>query len=149
MKERIQIRPLRPDDLRSVYALGSEAFEGEPMAGIGAWNESNLADVLIRDPGFSLIAATKKKTAGFLIASPDKGGDPSSVTIWWLCIHRSQAPGLLRDLLESFSSRCSEKNIATMSVILPDSNSEIIQFFQNFGFTESKRFITMENFLPK
>ena len=149
MKERIQIRPLGPGDLRSVYALGSEAFGEEPTAGMAAWNESNLADVLVRDPGFSLIAATKKKTAGFLIASPDDGRNPSSVTIWWLCIHRSQGPGLLREILDTFTSRCSESNIGAIRVILPDSHSEIIQFFRNFGFTESKRFITMENFLPK
>ncbi len=149
MKGRVEIRPAGIDDLRDIFVLGLEIFGNEASQCLPEWNETNLAEALARDPGFSVVAVTKKSITGFLIASPEEIRGVQTVAIRWLCADRTAAGGIMADMLNVFKSTLSERNIEKIVVTLPETNSELIEYYRNFGFTDSKRFIIMENFLPK
>jgi hypothetical protein len=149
MKGRIEIRPVRIDDLREIYILGHEFMDDQGSPFLPAWNESNLADVIARDLELSLVAVSKKRVTGFLIASIDETGGIRTAAIRWLCADQSKHAGTTTGLLEAFTATLSGRNIEKIIIALPESNSELIEYYRNFGFTDSKRFIIMENFLPK
>lgn len=149
MKGRIEIRPVRVDDLREIFLLGLQFLENRETPFMPAWNESNLADVIARDLELSLVAVSKKRVAGFLIASLDETGGNRTAAIQWLCVDQPKYAGITPDLLNAFTATLSGRNIGKIIIALPESNSELIECYRNFGFTDSKRFIIMENFLPK
>jgi hypothetical protein len=149
MKGRVEIRPVRINDLREIYLLGSEFFAPHHHPFPQAWNEETLADAIADDPGLSLVAIIKKCVAGFLIASLDEGGAIRTAAIRWFCAPPSRPASLKDELLHEFASTIALSQIDKIIITLPDDNSELIEYFRNFGFTDSKRFIIMENFLPK
>lgn len=149
MKGRVEIRPLRIDDLREIYLRGREFLAPGRSLFRLAWNETNLADALAVDPGLSLVALTKKSVAGFLIASLEQEGGLQTATIRWLCADPSGPAGLMDGLLREFVSSVAGRHIDKIMIALPEDHAELIQYYRNFGFTESNRFIIMENFSPK
>ncbi|HOT45935.1 MAG TPA: hypothetical protein PLM53_15250 [Spirochaetota bacterium] len=149
MKGRIEIRPVRLDDLREIYLLGREVFGNRALPFQPVWNEANLADAIAGDPGLCLVAVSKKSIAGFIIVSLDESGGPSCAVIRWLCVRENSPDNLLTDMLNRLQSSLAEQKIEKIMVALPEGNSELIEYYRNFGFTESNRFIIMENFSPE
>ncbi|MBP7735006.1 MAG: hypothetical protein KA369_03445 [Spirochaetes bacterium] len=149
MKGPVEIRPVRIDDLRKVFLLGREFFTRRHSPILQDWNETSLADCLAGNRGLGLVAVTKKSVAGFLIASLDEGDGVQTATIRWLCADPSRPAGLMEGLLREFKSLLAGRHIEKILIALPEGNSELIEYYRNFGFTESNRFIIMENFLPK
>ncbi len=149
MKGRLEIRHVRVDDLREIYLLGCKYLGNQCSPFQTGWNERNLADVLTQEQSLGLVAVFKKSVAGFIIASVETSGSDQTTTIRWLCTRENKPAGLLTDMLNAFTSALTVRNIAKIVIALPEKNSEIIEYYRNFGFTESNRFIIMENFLPK
>ncbi len=149
MKGRLEIRPVRIEDLREIYLRGREFLAPHRSPSRQAWNETNLADALVGDPGLSLVATIKKKIVGFLIASLEQEGALQTATIRWLCADPSGPAGLTDRLLREYISMITERRIDKIMITLPEDHAEIIEYYRNFGFTESNRFIIMENFSPK
>ncbi len=146
MKGRIEIRPVRVDDLRGIYLLGRDVFVSRSSFFTPPWNEANLADAVAGDPGLSLVAASKKSIAGFIIVSLDESDGPPCAVIRWVCLRENKPTGLLTDMLRTLQSALAERKIEKMVIALPGENSDLIEYYRNFGFTESNRFIMMENF---
>ncbi len=149
MKGRIEIRPAGIDDLREMYILGRENLATGGLPCSHGWNETNFADILARDGTISLVAVTKKKVVAFLIASIEPAGNDQAATIRWFCQEASRQTGLMDHFLNKLKSILLDKNIGKIIIALPETNSELIEYYRNFGFTDSERFIIMENFLPK
>lgn len=147
MKRPLEIRPVREDDLRPLYLLGREFFKNQDPLFMPAWNESNLADVIARGRDLALVAIAKKKPVGFLIASLEETDGHTEAVIRWLCADESKNPGLYAGLLAAFTDTLSGRTIKKITIALPETNAELIDYFRNNGFTDSKHFIIMENFL--
>jgi ribosomal protein S18 acetylase RimI-like enzyme len=148
MKERIEIRPMKVDDLREIYLLGHKAFGDHWSPLQPAWNEATLADVMAGD-GLCLVAASKKSIDGFIIVSLEESGGHACAVIRWLCTRENKPAGLLTDMLHTLKSTLVERKIEKIIVSIPVENTELIEYYRNFGFTESNRFIIMENFSPE
>jgi hypothetical protein len=149
MKRRLEFRPLREEDLRELFLLGRKFSETRGAPFLPAWDESNLADVIARDRDLCLVADLKKCVVGFLIASLDETGSIRTAVIRWLCADESKHADITSGMLNAFKSLLTGLNIEKITVALPETNAELIEYYRKFGFTDSKRFITMENFLPK
>jgi hypothetical protein len=146
MRRFVEIRMIRPDDLRDVFVLGLEFFPGQDgRSPILSWNETNLAAVLAEDISLSLVAARKNSIEGFLIARND---NPGRVEILWIAARGPEAVRVRDDLCQAFIDGLPE-TISRIRVTVPASNPEMMDFFGKFGFTDSEHVVIMENFFRK
>jgi hypothetical protein len=145
MRRPIEIRGIRHEDLRGVFLLGSELFAPGGGDLPLAWNEIHLAGVLAEDMSHSFVAAGKKSIDGFLVG---RVPDADSAEIIWTGARGRETALLFTDLYHAFVSSLPD-TITRIQLYLPASSTEMIDFFEKFGFTDSKHVVIMENFFRK
>jgi ribosomal protein S18 acetylase RimI-like enzyme len=146
MRRAVEIREIRPDDMRDVFLLGSESFSRQDGTDtVPPWNETNLAGVLSEDSSRSFVAAGKKSIDGFLIARINA---PERAEILWTAVRGPEAYRVREDLYRAFRESL-PGTVSIIRVAVPGSNSEMIDFFGKFGFTDSEHVVIMENFFRK
>jgi ribosomal protein S18 acetylase RimI-like enzyme len=150
MKQGVEIRQIRIDDLRGVFILGKELFGISHAGAANSWNEKNLAEILADNMEISFVAVYKKGIVGFIIGALENGGiHAGKASIMWLCTGKSGQTEVAEDLLYAFQQYLFEKNIKIISAAVTDSNAELIQLYKKFGFTETNHVLIMETFLSK
>jgi len=150
MKQKVEIRPVRIDDLRDLFIMGKERLGDAPADSARSWNEKNLAEIIADNLEISFVAVYKKTIVGCIIGALDNCGmNAREAAIEWLCVRKSGDNDLAGGLLYAFQQCLREKNINKIRVNVPVSSAELIELYQKFGFTETEHVLTMENFLPK
>jgi ribosomal protein S18 acetylase RimI-like enzyme len=149
MKQGVEIRPIRIEDLRDVFILGKELLEtAGPTA--TSWSEINLAEIIVDNLEISFVAVYKKTIMGFIIgALGNEGIDADTAYIKWHCARRLDQSDLTGELLHALQQCLVEKNIKKIKAEATASNVELIEFYRKFGFTEKEHLLIMENFLSK
>ena len=143
MGSRICTRTMEINDLAGVFALGNKIYKPGDQ-GPFHWNENTIADILCRDMGLSLVAARKKEITGFLIASKNDGAPPVA-TIFWLAVTEGlKNSGIEEMLLSALGERLMELNIPVMEFTLEENNGEMKKILGEKGFTENKRYLSMQ-----
>jgi ribosomal protein S18 acetylase RimI-like enzyme len=149
MKQGVEIRPVRIDDLRGVFILGKELF-GTAGPVTTSWSELNLAEIIADNFEISFVAVYKKIIAGFIIGTIENDGiNDGTASILWLCVRRFEQYDIAGDLLHAFHQCLIEKNVYTIKTEVATSQAELIEFYRKFGFTETEHVLIMENFLSK
>ncbi len=146
MRRPVEIREIRPDDLHDVFVLGRELVSRQDAGTMfPSWNETNLSRVLSEDTTRSFVAARKKAIEGFLIARIDTA---ATAEILWTGAHGPDAVRVSEDLYSAFIESLPAA-ISRIRVAVPGSNTELMDFFGKFGFTDSEHVVIMENFFRK
>jgi ribosomal protein S18 acetylase RimI-like enzyme len=150
MKQKVEIRPVRIDDLRDLFIMGKERLGDAHADSAHSWNEKNLAEIIAGNLEISFVAVYKKTVMGFIIGDLENSGtNTREAAVKWLCVRKSGDNDLAGALLHAFQQCLREKNINKIRLAVSASNAELIELYQKFGFTESEHVLTMENFLPK
>jgi ribosomal protein S18 acetylase RimI-like enzyme len=145
-----EIRPLGLEDLREVFVLGQELFQGKDFCPFRAWSEKVLAEILADNLEISFVAVRKKRTAGFLIgAIAERGESGTQAEILWLGVRGGEDRSVGRDLIEAFAAACAERGCADVRIEVQRSGTELIDLLQERSFTQSGQVLILERVLTK
>jgi|RifCSP16_2_1023846.scaffolds.fasta_scaffold214861_1 ribosomal protein S18 acetylase RimI-like enzyme len=150
MKQRVEIRPIRIDDLRGVFILGTDRFGIARADAAVSWNEKNLAEIIADNPEVSFVAVYKRGIVGFIIGALGNSGIHAGIaSIMWFCTAKSGQTDVAAELFRAFQQCLFEKNIKKINASAAVSNAELIELYKKFGFTETEQVLIMETFLSK
>ena len=125
MKQKVEIRPIRIDDLRNVFIMGRERFGTAHAGTASSWNEKNLAEIITGNPDLSFVAAYKKGIAGFIIGYlEDDGLNDRTAAVKWLCVGKSERNDVAGNLVLALQQCLREKNINKIRVAVSTSSDE-------------------------
>lgn len=128
------VRPLRIDDLSSVYTLGLSLLS--PSLRGSDWTHELVSSILVDNLEYSLVAIDRKKIIGFLI--PEVIPSNQTVKIKWLCV----TPGIHAErtatsLFNAFKSTHHIRSIERLCMYVPEDAVALMPVLKKIGFTDT------------
>jgi ribosomal protein S18 acetylase RimI-like enzyme len=138
------IRKMEIDDLHSVFELGNALFTDIETA--RPWSDLSLAEHYGKFPELCLVAAVKKRIAGFIIGARniDKNTGKTSGQVLWFGIDPGQSrhetlTGLFDALKEEMKAGGAEHILAQS----PKGKLGMSDFYARMGFSPAEELLTL------
>ncbi len=138
----VTVRKMVIDDLRRVFQLG-ELLSGSREQGRRVWTEQNLVEAIAGEIGLSVVAVRKKQLLGFLIGCMEQGEKPAARIIRLGIREDFKNSGIEREMIKTFRESAVSGNAGTMRAEIDAEDTDLLEIFKKFGFTEIKDKITM------
>jgi len=153
-RSKISIRQMEIDDIGPVYHLGETLFtsEGFPIL-YRTWDAYEVTYHFTSDPDFCLVAETKGKVVGFILATTvEKEG-----TAWrkygylsWIGVDEAfQRTNLGNRLYKRLEARYREEGVRMIIADTEAENRVAIAFFKAIGFSASRQHLWLTKTLRR
>ncbi len=132
------IRPMRIEHLGPVFQLGEKLFTlSESPSLYRTWDEYEVIDLYRNDPESCLVAESKGRVVGFILASIiDKRNSPRryGYLVWFGVSKDLHGQGIGRQLFEAFLKVMEKEGARMLLVDTEAQNKEALRFFEKCGF---------------
>jgi ribosomal protein S18 acetylase RimI-like enzyme len=139
------IRKMEIDDLHSVFELGNALFSDFETA--RPWSDLSLAEHYGKFPELCLVAAVKKRIAGFIIGARniDKKKQKTSGLVLWFGIDPGQSRHeTLADLFNALKEEMKAGGAEYILVQSPKDRLGMTDFYARMGFSPEDELLTLK-----
>ena len=153
-KAETTIRQMEIDDISAVYHLGEKLFTSEEFPILyRTWDPYEVTDYFSSDPDYCLVAETKGRVVGFILATTiEKEG-----TAWkkygylsWIGVGEEfQRSNLGLRLYRKLEEKLREDGVRMVIADTDADNKEAIAFFKAIGFNLSSRHVWLAKTLRR
>ncbi len=139
---RIEVRPMRIEDLPAVFHLGEALFTLSRSPSLyRTWDEYEVIDCYRSAPDICLVATGAQRILGFVLGTIiDKRNSPRRYGyLVWLGVDPAvKRKGIGKCLFEHFKARMAERDVRMLVVDVEAENTGALRFFETQGFSSPR-----------